>query len=719
MMHDRARLPVAVLFTLTLMLAGCGDTARFGGGGKTAAAKAGTVGIVVLSNRADLISGGNALVEIVLPEGADAGTLAVDVDGRDVSDEFALRDNGRVMGLVTGLVLGEQTLKAKLADGRGARIVLTNHPIGGPVFAGQQVQPWTCAAGTSGPQCEREPTVEFMVKSGNGFAAYDQASPPASVPTTTTDEGVTVPYIIRVETGSIDRDEYRMAVLWDPAQPWAPWAPQAGFNRKLVIFHGASCDTGYTAAAAPDVLNDTALSRGFATMSHALNNAGHNCNILTQIEAMLMTKEHLVETFGELRYTIGSGCSGGSLVQQQLANAYPGFYQGITPACSFTDSWSNGMQREDYALWRRYFENPVGWAPGVVWDPLSIRAVIGHINPANPVVFTTAIAPTRDPSRSCPGLDASLVYDPVTNPTGTRCSIQDYMAALFGERVPESWTEVEKSLGRGFAGNPSDSMGVQYGLRSLMAGTLSPAHFVDFNSKVGSNDIDYQWVPERKRSDRPALERVYRSGAVNSGKFMNEVAIIDLRGPDPGVFHDVYRTYIMRARLTREHGHADNQVLWRGQVPIFGDTAFENDSIVAIDGWLAAVEADTREVPLPQKIVDNRNVVERCTDGLGNDVPALVCDLTVTSYTSPRIEAGQDFTEDVLKCQLKPLNPADYYPIFFTAAQWTQLEAAFPEGVCDYSLPGVDQVEVVPWLTYKNGPGGEPMGPAPTSIPLP
>ena len=66
--------------------------------------------------------------------------------------------------------------------------------------------------------------------------------------TTTTDQGKTVPFIVRQETGTIDRDEYRIAVLFDPSKPWAPTAPQDGFNHKLVIFHGFSCDTGYSQA---------------------------------------------------------------------------------------------------------------------------------------------------------------------------------------------------------------------------------------------------------------------------------------------------------------------------------------------------------------------------------------------------------------------------------------------------------------------------------------
>ena len=78
------------------------------------------------------------------------------------------------------------------------------------------------------------------------------------------------------------------------------------------------------------------LGGGFIVMSHALDHAGHNCNLLTQAESLVMTKEYAIDHYGTVRWTIGSGCSGGSLVQQQVANAYPGVYQGITPQCSFT-----------------------------------------------------------------------------------------------------------------------------------------------------------------------------------------------------------------------------------------------------------------------------------------------------------------------------------------------------------------------------------------------
>ena len=44
-----------------------------------------------------------------------------------------------------------------------------------------------------------------------------------------------------------------------------------------------------------------------------------------------------------------------------------------------------------------------------------------------------------------------------------------------------------------------------------------------------------------------------------------------------------------------------------------------------------------------------------------------------------------------------------------------RLNAVFPDGVCDWSKPGVGQQEAVSPLTFAAGPGGEPLPPAPTA----
>jgi hypothetical protein len=274
----------------------------------------------------------------------------------------------------------------------------------------------------------------------------------------------------------------------------------------------------------------------------------------------------------------------------------------------------------------------------------------------------------------------------------------------------------------GFANRPFGNAGIQYGLKGLRAGLLSPAQFVDLNTHIGGLDINGDVRAKRNYPDLVGLKRVYTSGAVDSANNLDKVAIIDLRGPDPGAFHDVYRTYAMRARLLRNFGTAANQVLWRGQVPLLGDTNYAVDAVYALDRWLARVDADHRDVPLPAKIIQDKpgDVADRCTDGSGTDVPSEVCDETVASYGTPRIGADGPLADDTLQCRYKPLRKGDYN-VTFTDEQWSRLKKVFADGVCDYSRPGVDQRGAKAWLTYQDGRGhvvygGTPMGPPPRSV---
>src|SRR5688500_7344618 len=68
-------------------------------------ATAAPVQISVVGNRADLVSGGQALVDVQLPAGTRPSRVRVAVGGRDVTSAFALRPNGRFQGLVTGLAV--------------------------------------------------------------------------------------------------------------------------------------------------------------------------------------------------------------------------------------------------------------------------------------------------------------------------------------------------------------------------------------------------------------------------------------------------------------------------------------------------------------------------------------------------------------------------------------------------------------------------------------
>ena len=701
----------------------------------------------VLSNRADLISAGDALVVVDLAAGVDPSSVTVTAGGADVTNAFAVRENGSFEGLVTGMDLGPNVITATTPAGSDS-ITVVNHPNGGPVFSGPQIQPWTCTnEGAVDAQCNAPTTFELLYVSSldGAMHPYDPASPPSDVADTTTDNGQTVPFIVRVETGYQDRDEYKIAVLYQPDLPWTAWNPQPQFNHKLLITHGASCGIERVSASAPSVTGDTvgipgapalassspqvALGMGFAVMSTALNNAGHNCNIVTQAESLVMAKEHLIEQYGTLRYTIGTGCSGGSLTQQQVANAYPGIYQGILPQCSFQDVWSNAQQIADYHATRLYFEDPRKWGLGVVWLPHQVAAVEGHPNHGNSIIFDTVYwTSLAIPDDGCPGVEPSETYNAATNPGGVRCTLADYMINVFGPRPAEQWGPVEQELGHGFAGLPVDNVGVQYGLNALKAGTITPAQFVDLNAKVGGADIDINPTASRIAASTPALRRSYASGAVNMTNNLKDVAIIDLRGPDPGAFHDAYRSWSIRARLEREEGRfPKNHVIWVGPVPLIGDPRYTVQGLLAMDRWLSAVEADTRPVSLEQKVAEDRpaDVHDQCSSIPGVELVALpgigpVCELdaVLTKYATPRIGAGEGIAADQQKCVLKPLVRSDYYPISFTDDQWAALAETFPTGVCDFSVPGVDQVPTVPWQTYQDagggvGYGGVPLGPAP------
>lgn len=71
--------------------------------------------------------------------------------------------------------------------------------------------------------------------------------------------------------------------------------------------------------------------------------------------------------------------------------------------------------------------------------------------------------------------------------------------------------------------------------------------------------------------------------------------------------------------------------------------------------------------------------------------------------------------EDVLKCQLKPLVQTDYAPAVLSVAQFGRLQALFPGGVCDWGKSGVGQQAAASPLSFKVGPGGQPLAAAPVS----
>lgn len=682
--------------------------------------------IEVLSNRADLVSGGDVLLRLAKPR--RAGRVTVKLNGRNVSKRFRKH---RIV-LLTGLREGRNVVRATAPRARGARVVVTNHPHGGPVFSGPVPAAYACQVTAVDASCNQPATYSFLYKprGQQALRPYDPASPPADVDTTRTDQGVSVPFVVRREDGYQDRDRYTILTLFRPGRPWTARRPQEQWNHKLLIPHGGGCGASYAPAEPP--LQDAAgtldglpiklaqdsyvaaLARGFAVLSTALANTGHNCNVAHNAESLMMAKERLVERYGTLRYTIGTGCSGGSVAQHTVANAYPGIYQGLITTCSYPDVMSPGAQFADYHLMRQYFEDPTRWAPGVVWLPTQVADVEGHLSHLNAVtgdegLFKSAINPEHD----CPGVPAPVAGDPRTrfdsdtNPGGVRCGILDLMVNQLGRRPAEVWGPQEKAVGRGFAGVPFANAGIQYGLKALEGGRITPAQFVDLNVKLGGLDVNADRTAVRTAGDPGAVANAYRTGLLNEFDNTSQVAMINHGGPDPGIAHDYSHAVWSDLRLQRSQGHTDNRVEWFGPTPLLGDLRWPVEAFVAMDAWLAAVESDRRSVPLARKIVERRPATlrDRC---VADGVPGVVCagNLVRTNLSTPRQEAGGPVTNDVLACQRRPLERSSYkvlggLPVLFTDAQWATLQQVFPDGVCDWSVPGVGQDQRgLTWLSY-------------------
>jgi hypothetical protein len=609
------------------------------------------------------------------------------------------------------------------------------------VFSGPHQQPFFCQTHQfqlypDGPfltptqiddPCMVPARVDYVYRSTTGsFKPLDPGAPaPADLAMTTTTEGTTVPYIVRLETGTINRSIYQTGILDDPSVPGPDLRNHRdpGWNRRLVYTFGGGCQRGwyrqgadYVSAGILSVLgtDDLMISQGFAVAAATLNVFGNNCNDLLAAETMMMVKERFIETYGPPRYTIGWGCSGGSYQVHQIGDNYPGLLDGIVPQCSFPDvNFGTIHTLSDARLLRNYQLNTAG----VPWTEEELRAVAGF-GVFNSIPNLTQLAARIDPVPNRPGFPSGefhavhpldVRYDPVTNPGGARPTTYEHTVNAFG-KDPQT----------GFARRPLDNVGIQYGLAALNAGQISPAQFLDLNEKIGGYDIDANFIPERTVADRQATRAAYRTGRMlNGGGGLASMPILDydLIYTDlvpGGDVHMKFQHFSTRERLLKANGHTDNHVMWSG-----GSTAGERSLFIArevlaqIDAWVGNVVADTSNDPPAEKVVRNKpaSLSDGCwTPGfpttfvpepqfLGGPGTSFCNDL-YPGFLFPRHVAGGPLANDIVKCRLKRIDVADY-PVTFTAAELARLRQIFPHGVCDWSRPGVEQRGLAgTWLEF-------------------
>ncbi len=644
------------------------------------------------SGRPDMISGTSTLIRI---SGGDASKLRAELNGKSVTAAFRPgSEPGVLLGRVEGLRTGSNVLRVRAGKGADAKLRLNAYPITGPIFSGPHQKPFICqteAAGLGTPldaDCSAKTVVAYYYRStepvkqgapNQGFKKLDPAAPrPADIAKTAPIDGRALDYIVRRETGTINRAIYDIAFLHEPGQPLpTPWNGTPGWNGRLVYLFGGGCSAGYRqASSAMSALNSSMLSAGYTVAASSLNVFGNDCNDVISAETMMMVKEHFIEQFGAPVYTIGWGGSGGSMQQHLISQNYPGLLDGILPTVSYSDIVTVISSTVDCSLLDRAFESS-----GQSWTEEQKTRVSGYATWNTCKSWIRSFSPALIRPGSCnPAVPKNLVYDAVSNPKGARCAIYDNQANLFG-RDPST----------GFARRTLDNVGVQYGLAAFEAGHIDGEQFVTINEKVGGYDNDGNFVAARTMADPTALRAAYEGGRVDSGGGgLGSIPILDSRPymDDRGDIHDSYRSLATRARLERTNGSAANHTL---VTAAFGSSPRWNP-LALMDEWLGNIRKSGQRPASPAEVAKFRPAVlaDACYDKEGQKAAAGRCREMYPAAGNPRIAAGGPLADDILKCALKPFDPAAYkrpLPVALAA----RLRAVFPQGVCDYSKPGIEQ----------------------------
>jgi Tannase-like family of unknown function (DUF6351) len=384
--------------------------------------------IEILSSAPDQVSGGDALVRVELPGKKIKKTARLLLNGVDVTGALAPQ-GGDLVGVISGFALGDNLLELKPSAGATwaqARLVVVNHPLGGPIFSGPQQQPFVCTTARVGlgqPIVDNQDMIGIPVaqedasgnypRDGRGYPTAaativgwskdcaanrrfdyqyrttagafaplaDPTAPlPADIATTTTLEGQTVPYIVRWERGTIDRFVYSVAMLaptteTDPARP-----DDSLWNGRLVFSLQGGVAIGHhqgTTSNSAMLLHDV-LKLGYAVVNSTGLRTNTHYNLQLGGETALMLKEHFIEDHGVPLYSVGVGGSGGAIQQYVYAQNHPGLLDAAIPQYSYSDMITQTIHVGDCELLEHYFDSTDRF--NNKWDDVLNRRAIQGLN---------------------------------------------------------------------------------------------------------------------------------------------------------------------------------------------------------------------------------------------------------------------------------------------------------------------------------------------------
>jgi hypothetical protein len=465
--------------------------------------------------------------------------------------------------------------------------------------------------------CSVKTRIDYVYRTKTGaFKPLPAGAVPDDLAQTTTSDGKIVPYIVRVETGTINRAIYQTAILADPAAAVGPTAPPPAWNRKLVYTFGGGCVGGWYMQGANvgnrGILEDLMLRQGYAVASSSLNVFGNNCAMVLAAETLEMVKERFIKSYGVPKFTIGFGCSGGSEQLHPIGDAYPGLVDGMIVGCSFPELiGSVVLNLTDADLMAHYFKHTT-----VPWTDKQQAAAAGYPNETTAGTIGTLGVRIKAEGGDCnAAIPESVRYSRAKKPDGVRCDVYDHAVNIFG-----------KDPKTGAARRSWDNVGVQYGLAALKSGAISAQQFVDLNRGIGGFDNDGNYSAVRGEADPAAVKRAYESGQITDGGMgLKSTPIIDYRGyvdapENPNENHSRFHSFSMRARLEKANGSAANHImLVESGVPgtrgLFSDESpVLIHALTQMDEWLGNLNAGNGSRPTLAAIAKAKpaNLTDAC-----------------------------------------------------------------------------------------------------------
>lgn len=666
--------------------------------------------ITVLSSAPDQVTGGDARIAVDLPPGL-RGKARVLLDGDDVTGQLSPTDGG-LEGVVSGMDVGENTLTVT-PTGRSAgapanaTLTVTDFPITGPVFSGPHQYPFVCKTDRPANNLG-QPTVDNQ--DGQGFPVYavvdgvrttqvvgwsrDCSAPdkvdyryrntagkvrplpadgsrPPDMATTTLTDGRTVDYVIRVETGTINRFVYSIAMLAtrgeDPAQP-----DDSLWNGRLTYSFDGGVAIGHTQGELSEGNSfQQSLGQGYAVIASTGTRTSVHYNLQVGGETALMVKERFIERHGVPLYTIGVGGSGGGIQQYVYGQNHPGLIDAAVPQYSYPDMVTQTIHVGDCEL-LEYFMDVTDQANPKWNDPAMRQAIEGlHVTStpdASGDVNRTRQIMAGDPLAGARTWTGSPTTWPVSEcRTGWFGLLPLAMNPLYGSAGAGSelmsppgvmttvdwthWGDLKNIYGvddEGFGRSTWDNVGVQYGLEALASGALTPAEFLQLNATVGgwkdSPDMIQEGPPilgapapgnydpwSHRNANGPgadgiaprtdgsveAMNAIYDSGLVFTGDI--DIPIIDWRHylENQLNMHNTRQSFAERQRMLDADGDAGNQVIWftdARPAVAFDQTA---EAFAVMDQWMTNRRAHPTWTAAQTKPAD---AVDRCFTTTGQEI---------------------------------------------------------------------------------------------------